>query len=482
MRWHYIRSILGMILCLFSVTMIPPVMVSFVFHETVFMPFLFTFFICYMLGYLLWSSSSATHYALRNVEGIMIVVLAWVMLCIVSALPFILGALDVPLIDALFEAVSGLTTTGTEILASVEALPKAVLYYHQQLEFVGGMGILVLATSILPLLGVSGMEIYQAEIGGPVKDDKLLPRISDNALLLWELYLGLLLCCVLGYHLGGLSWFDALCEAYGTISTGGFSIHDNSFAFYNSRFIEGVCMTFMLLGALNFGLHFMAISQRSLRGYIDNMESKYYVSTIGVIGLVVLLTLYGFNQVSDLIASLSNVAFTTISMMTTTGFTTDNFAAWPGCLPILLMLLTLVGGCAGSTTGGIKVLRLLLLYREGRAEFKRICHPRAVCSVHSVGGSIPQSLVESIRGFIAVFLLLYIFLLLTVMNTGLSFYDAFAAITACLSNAGASIGGVQSGFAHVPFSTKLILIVTMLAGRLEVMTLVILFTPTYWRV
>jgi trk system potassium uptake protein TrkH len=482
MRWHYIRSILGMILCLFSMTMIPPIIVSFTFHEIVFMPFFYTFFICYMLGYVLWSSTSATQYTLRNVEGIMIVVLTWVALCAVSALPFIFGAIDVPVIDAVFEAVSGLTTTGTEILGSVEGLPKAVLYYHQQLEFVGGMGIIVLATSILPLLGVSGMEIYQAEIGGPVKDDKLLPRIRDNALLLWGLYIGLLVCCILGYHIGGLTWFDALCEAYGTISTGGFSIHDNSFAFYNSRFIECVCMIFMLLGGLNFSLHFMAIFRRSFRCYVENVESKYYLAAIGIMGCVVLLTLYGFDQVHDEIATLSTVAFTTISMMTTTGFTTSNFAAWPGCLPVLLMLLALIGGCAGSTTGGIKVLRLLLLYREGRAEFKRICHPRAVCSVHTAGDRIPQSMIDSIRGFIAVFLILYLLLLLLIMNTGLSFMDAFASVTACLSNAGASIGGVQSGFSHVPFSTKLILIVAMLAGRLEVMTLIIVCTPTYWRV
>ena len=482
MRWHYIRSILGMILCLFSLTMIPPIIVSFLYHEMVFMPFFYTFFVCYILGYILWSSASARHYALRNVEGIMIVVLAWVSLCVMSALPFIFGALDVPVIDAMFEAVSGLTTTGTEILTDLESLPKAVLYYHQQLEFVGGMGIIVLATSILPLLGVSGMEIYQAEIGGPVKDDKLVPRISDNALLLWGIYIGLLVCCVLGYHIGGLSWFEALCEAYATISTGGFSLHNSSFAFYNSRFIEVVCMIFMLLGGLNFSLHFMAIFRRSFRGYLENVESKFYLSAMFIACLFTLLTLASFGMVYDGVDRFMAAAFTTISMMTTTGFTTSNFAAWPGCLPVFLMLLALVGGCAGSTTGGIKVLRLLLLHREARAEFKRICHPRAVCSVRTAGDNIPQSLIESIRGFIAIFLFFYVALLLLVMNTGLNFYDAFAAVTACLSNAGASIGGVQSGFAHVPFSTKLILIVTMLAGRLEVMTLIILCTPTYWRV
>lgn len=482
MRWHYIRTILGMILCLFSITMLPPIVVDFYYQEGVFLPFFYSFIICYILGYLLWSGAETRHYALRNVEGIMIVVLTWVLLCAISALPFLFGVIDIPIIDAVFESVSGLTTTGTEILNNLETLPKAVLYYHQQLEFVGGMGIIVLATSILPLLGVSGMEIYQAEIGGPVKDDKLVPRISDNALLLWGLYIGLLIACILGYHMGGMPWFDALCEAYGTISTGGFSIHDSSFAFYDSRFVEMVCMLFMLLGGLNFSLHFMVIFRRSFRGYLDNTESRVYLTAILIVGAFTWWTLYRFGEVHDDMATIAHVSFTTVSMMTTTGFTTTNFSTWPGCLPVMFMFLALIGGCAGSTTGGIKVLRTLLLYREGAAECKRICHPQAVCSIRRARDNIPVSLIQSVRGFIAIFLFLYVFLLLLVMNTGLDFYDAFAAVTSCLSNVGASIGGMHSGFAHVPFSTKLILIVTMLAGRLEVMTLIILCTPTYWRV
>ena len=481
MRWQYIFAILGMILCMFSISMLPPIIVNFIYAEQMFLPFVYTFFISYLCGYLLWSNFDSKHYELRNVEGIIVVVLSWVTLCLISALPFLFGAVELSVVDAIFEAVSGLTTTGTEVLSNLDTMPKAVLYYHQQLEFVGGMGIIVLATSVLPLLGVGGMEIYKAEVGGPVKDSKLMPRIKETSMLLWGLYISLLICCILGYKLGGMSWFDAVCESYGTVSTGGFSIHDNSFAYYNSRFIEFICMIFMLLGGLNFSLHFAVIYRRDLLAYFKNVESKIFLSIIFIVGSFAVLMLYlnaneygGFERVFA-------AFFTTISMVTTTGFTIGDFTYWPGCLPVLFMILAIVGGCAGSTSGGIKIIRALLVYREGTSELKRLSHPKAICSLSNEGDNIPMGVIDSIRGFISVFLFLYVFLLLLVMNTGLNFYDSFAAVTSCISNAGASIAGVHHGFAHLPCSTKIILIVTMLAGRLEIMTLIILFTPGFWR-
>ena len=475
MRWIPVLTVLGMILCLYSFTFITPILVGFIYKETVILPFVYTFITCFLLGFMFWSSGGSRQFELRNVEGIMVVVLSWVSLCLISSLPFILGAVKFSLIDSVFEAVSGLTTTGNEVFTGLDFLPKSVQYYHQQLEFVGGLGIIVLATSVLPLLGVGGMEIYQAEVGGPVKDSKLMPKIKETAILLWEIYFGLAVLCILCYLVVGLDLFEAICASFATVSTGGFSIHDNSFSYYNSHAVNIVSIIFMLLGGLNFSLHFSLIYRKNVLVYFKNYEARTFLMIIPIITLLVLLTI-GFNYDNFIHALLS-----VVSMMTTTGFTTVDFASWPGSLPPLLLFLAMIGGCAGSTSGGIKLMRAIFIFREGAAELKRLSHPNAVCSISHEGEHLPPGIIDSIRGFISVFLMLYIFLILLVMHLGVNFHDSFAAVTSCLSNAGASIAGVAENFAHLSDPVKIVLTITMIAGRLEIMTLVILFTPSYWR-
>ena len=475
MRWNIILTVLGMILCLFSFTLIPPVIVGLIYKENVILNFVYTFIVCFLLGFMLWSNGDKKQFELRNVEGIMVVVLSWLSLCMIAALPFILGATNVSLIDAIFEAVSGLTTTGNEVFLGLDYMPKSVQYYHQQLEFVGGLGIIVFATSVLPLLGVGGMELYQAEIGGPVKDSKLMPRIKDAAAMLWKIYVGMILLCILCYQVAGLDLFEAICAAFATVSTGGFSIHDGSFSHYNNRAVDIVAIIFMLAGSVNFALHFSLIVRRNLLVYFKNFESKIFFRIIGVAILITLFEI-GFSQENFL-----NACFTVVSMMTTTGFTTTNFSSWSGCLPPMMLFLALIGGMTGSTSGGIKVMRAIFIYREGLAELKKLSHPKAICSVSLDGENLPSYIADSIRGFISVFLMIYIFLVLLLMQCHLSFYDSFAAVTSCLSNAGASIAGLSKDFSHLSDTVKLILTFAMIAGRLEIMTLMILFTPTFWR-
>ena len=404
MRWIPVITVLGMILCLYSFTLIPPVLVGIYYGEVVIMPFIYTFIICFLTGFLLWSSSGEKQFELRNVEGIMVVVLSWVFLCLFSALPFAMGVVKVSIIDSVFEAVSGLTTTGNEVFTGLDFMPKSVQYYHQQLEFVGGLGIIVLATSVLPLLGVGGMEIYQAEIGGPVKDNKLMPRIKETSLILWEIYLVLLLLCIVSYVFAGMSFFDAVCTAFSTVSTGGFAIHDASISYYKSRAIEAVAIFFMLLSALNFSLHFSFVYRKNIMVYFKNFESRVFLS------IVVIAICIGILELGFTTDNLLDVTFTVVSMFTTTGLTNTNFADWSGCLPPLMLFLAMIGGCAGSTSGGIKVMRAIFIYREGAAELKRLSHPRATCGVSHDGEHLPSNVVDSIRGFLSIFLMLYILL------------------------------------------------------------------------
>ncbi|MBA2657766.1 MAG: potassium transporter [Tatlockia sp.] len=483
MQIKTILRLLGLLLMMFSVSMLTPLFINIIFDENFWLPFVVAFFCTFITGSLLWLSFRTQQKELKIRDGFLIVALFWFVLCFFASLPFIF-ALDhqnISMTDAFFESVSGFTTTGASVIGHLAGLPQALLFYRQQLQFLGGMGIVVLAVAILPMLGVGGMQLYRAETPGPMKDAKLTPRIAQTAKALWFIYLLLTLLCMLAYWAAGMDWFDALGESFTTVSTGGFTMHEGSFAYYNSELIEGIACFFMLLGGTNFALHFIAFKKRNLVHYWQDEEFRFYVRLVLIASLVVSLSLvlYGFFNRSY--HALFKSLFSVISMATTTGFTSAPFSSWPTYIPILLMLLAIVGGCAGSTSGGVKIIRALLIYKQSKREMVRLLHPNAIIPIKFNQHRLSEPVLQSMWGFISVFIAVFLILLVLFMALGNDFVTSFSAITASLSNTGAGLGKIQDGFDQLTVASKWVLIFAMLAGRLEIFSLLILFLPHFWR-
>ena len=304
---------------------------------------------------------------LRAKEGFLIVVLFWTVLASFGALPLLLlEQPEMSVSDAFFEAFSGLTTTGATVIQGIDYLPKAVQFYRQQLQWLGGMGIIVLAVAILPILGVGGMQLYRAETPGPVKDSKMTPRIADTAKHLWYIYLTLTICCGVAYWFAGMNWFDALCHAFSTVAIGGFSNYDASIGYFDSPWINIVCVIFLWIAALNFALHYAAASGRTLMGYFYDPELRAFFLIQFVLVAVYFFVLMKFSWFDGAGIAFDQALIQSVSFSTTAGFATTDFSHWPAFLPIMLIFSSFIGGCAGSTGGGLKVVRVLLLfYRDG---------------------------------------------------------------------------------------------------------------------
>ncbi|KTD27013.1 MULTISPECIES: TrkH family potassium uptake protein [Legionella] len=483
MQIKTILRLLGLLLMMFSLSMLTPLIINVIFWENFWFPFVVAFICTFLTGFLLWLCCRSQHHELKIREGFIIVVLFWFVLCFFASLPFIfvLHQQSHGMTDAFFETVSGLTTTGATVIEHLQGLPQAILFYRQQLQFLGGMGIVVLAVAILPMLGVGGMQLFRAETPGPMKDAKLTPRIAHTAKAMWYIYLLLTIICMGCYWVAGMDWFDALGESFATVSTGGFSMHDNSFAFYQNDIIELIACFFMLLGGTNFALHFIAFQKKSLRHYWHDEEFRNYIffliSATVLVGIS--LVLYGFFRANHhaFIKSLFNV----ISMATTTGFISAQFSNWPTYIPLLITLLALIGGCAGSTSGGVKVIRALLIYKQSKREIVRLIHPNAIIPIKFGKHSLAEPILQSMWGFLSVFIALFFGLVLLFMALGNDFLTSFSAITASLSNSGAGIGSIHETCAHLNPSSKWVMIFAMLAGRLEIFSLLILFSPYFWQ-
>lgn len=482
MNWTVIQRILGILLMMFSITMLPPIIVSFIFADMAWKVFASSFFFILALGFVLFWPMRRANKDLRLRDGFLVVASFWLVLGTIGATPLWLAAEpSMTITEAVFESMSGLTTTGATVLVGLDSLPQSILYYRQQLQWLGGMGIIVLAVAILPMLGVGGMQLYRAETPGPVKDTKLTPRITETAKALWYLYLGFTIMCAVGYWLAGMSAFDAICHSFSTVAIGGFSTHDLSIGYFNSVAIDIVGMFFMFFAGINFSLHFFAWRNNTLRHYIEDPEFRAYAFILLMLCAIVFVGL----AINDVYASteiaLVDTVFQTISIATTTGFTTANYAAWPGAIPVLLIFSSFIGGCAGSTAGGIKVMRALLLYRQGAREIARLVHPSAEIPVKIGNKAVSRRVVEAVWGFFSVYIVVFVILLLALMATGLDQESAFAAVAATLNNLGPGLGEVTSGFMNVSPVAQWISIIAMVLGRLEIFTLLVLITPTFWR-
>jgi trk system potassium uptake protein TrkH len=475
-----VQRVLGILLAMFSVTMLTPVLVGLIYGDGVIVPFVGAFFTTAITGMLLYLPVRNDQIQLKIRDGFVVVVLFWGVLGIFGSLPFILYTnLDLSIPAAIFESMSGLTTTGATLIVGLDNLPKSILYYRQQMQWLGGMGIIVLAIAILPMLGIGGMQLYRAESSGPSKD-KLTPRIAGTAKALWFIYLGLTFVCALAYLAAGMSVFDAISHSFSTIAIGGFSTHDASIGHFDSTAIEMVAVFFMLVSGVNFALHFTAVRTASLKSYLRDEEFRAYILFALTLTLIVSTYLY-FTNTSGAKDSFVNALFHVVSIGTTAGFTSEEYFNWPGFLPVLLLFASFAGGCAGSTGGGMKVIRVLLLFKQGQRELKRLLHPNATIVVKVGGSPVPNKVIDVVWGFFAAYLALFVVMLLLLMAAGKDQETAFSAVVACLNNLGPGLGEVAANYASLGDFSLVVLSFAMLFGRLEIFTLLLLFTPAFWR-
>ncbi len=480
MHFRAILKIIGVLLMLFSITMLPPAGVAWLYDEDLIDIFLEGFCVTFIIGAILWQLVKESQDELKLRDGFMVVVMFWVVLGVFGCFPFLM-AMELSVVDAIFESLSGLTTTGATVIVGLDSLPHALLYYRQQLNWLGGMGIIVLAVAILPMLGIGGMQLYRAETPGPMKDSKLTPRITETAKALWYIYLSMTLACAGLYWLAGMSVFDAIGHSFSTVAIGGFSTHDLSMAYFDNHFIEAVAMIFMLLAGVNFALHFLVWRNISIRPYLQDPEFRVYISILVVISTISICYLYFTGLYSNLETAIFNGLFQTISIGTTAGFTTAEYHQWPTFLPMLLLLGSFIGGCAGSTGGGMKVIRVWLLIKQGLREIRRLIHPNAVFSIKVGNKPLGSRVVGSVWGFFSLYVVCFCIMGLILSATGLDLVTAFSAVAACLNNLGPGLGAVGSNYADINDVAKWVLCFAMLLGRLEIFTLLVLLVPEFWR-
>jgi len=482
MQLAAILRIIGLLLMIFSITMLPPALVGMIYNDGAIIPFITAFCVTLATGIVLWLPVRNQHKDLRIRDGFVVVVVFWLVLGISGSLPFYFSFTPtLSLTDSVFESISGLTTTGATVITGIDTLPHSILFYRQQLQWMGGMGIIVLAVAILPMLGIGGMQLYRAETPGPMKNNKLTPRITETAKALWYIYLGLTIACAVSYWLAGMHAFDAIAHSFSTVAIGGFSTHDASMGYFNSTLIEVVAVVFMLLAGINFSLHFLAWRTLTIRPYLHDPEVQTYFVVLLVTATITTLYLYVSGTFDSPGSALHHGIFQAVSIGTTSGFTTAEYYAWPGFLPVLLLFSSFIGGCAGSTGGGLKVIRFLLLFRQGIREIKRLIHPNALIPVKIGNKPLSERVINAVWGFFSLYVASFAIMMLMVMATGVDHITSFSAVAACMNNLGPGLGDVGAHYGNINEVAKWILCFAMLLGRLEIFTLLVLFSPAFWR-
>ncbi|MDX1488818.1 MAG: TrkH family potassium uptake protein, partial [Acidiferrobacterales bacterium] len=472
MQFTAVMRVMGLLLILFSASMLPPMGVSLIYEDATSKAFALAFLITSISGLTLWLPVGSQHREIRVRDGFVIVTLFWVLLALFGSLPFIIA--DRPNIkytDAFFESISGLTTTGATVLSGIDQLPESIRYYRQQLQWLGGMGIVVLAVAVMPMLGVGGMQLYRAETPGPIKNTKLTPRITETAKALWYLYLGLTVACALAYWLAGMSVFDAIGHSFSTIAIGGFSTHDSSFGYFENVAVDAVAIVFMLLAGINFALHFQSWHTRSVRPYLADAEAMAYLGIVLVAAGISVFALIVTGTFGSLGETVQHGVFQAVSIATTTGFTTTGYHWWPLSLPVLLLSVSFIGGCAGSTAGGMKVIRALLLYKQGMREIFRLIHPDALMPVKVGGKPMGDEIISAVWAFFFLYVFSFVVLSLVMSATGADLVTAYSAVAASLNNLGPGLGEVSLNYATLSPAGKWVLCLAMLLGRLELFTL-----------
>ena len=481
MHLAFVSRVLGLMLMVFSTSMLVPIIFATIYQENTLPMFFLAFTITMIVGFLSWLPARNMKGEIRIRDGFIITVLFWLVLSIFGALPFALSQeTNLSFIDALFESISGLTTTGATVFTNLEDLPKSILYYRQQLQWLGGIGIVVIAVSILPMIGVGGMQIYKAETPGPIKDTKLTPRIAETANALFKIYVFLTVVCAIAYWVAGMSWFDALSHSFSTISIGGFSTYDESLGHFDNNAVLTIASIFMVVSGLNFALHYTAWHARSIKSYISDPEARLFVLVILFGILVTTYFLYTTASMPNEEILFVGV-FQLISILTTTGFTTTEFHLWPSFLPFFLILLSFFGACAGSTGGGIKMGRILIMSQQVIREIYRLIHPNAVLPIKTKKHKIPERVTDGIWAFFGIYFFIFYVMVLLLLANNLDYITAWSATAASFNNLGPGLGAVAENYADLNVMSKAVLCSGMLLGRLEVFTLLVVLSPTFWR-
>ncbi|QIV95054.1 potassium transporter TrkG [Allofrancisella frigidaquae] len=483
MRLSQKPRIIGIFLMFLSVTMLSPIIVDYIYSEHNSFPFLISFTITFSAGFILWLIGRNSSKKLSNRDGFIIVALVWIIVTMFGAIPYMtFPGLGLSFSHAVFESTSGFTTTGGTVISGLDNLPHSILFYRQQTEFFGGMGIIVLSVAILPLLGVGGMQLYKAEIAGQWKDEKLTPKISSTAKALWMVYLLFTFLCFISYIIVGMDPFNAICYTFSTVSTGGFAPSDASMT-DKSTGVLIVCGIFLFLGATSFKAHYIALSKLSLKHYFKNIEFKAYCYFLFFCSFIIAITMIAYtDDLTKIPRIITDSIFQVITISSSAGFVSDsNFYLWPSFLPVMLMFMAIIGGCGGSTAGGLKMIRAILFKEKAMLEAKRVIHPQGVFTVKLGDIHISEQALNRVSGYISVYIIVFAVAWLALLGCGLDVTTAFSTTATTLSNVGPGLGEIGSNFKNLPSQALWICNFTMIAGRLEIFTILVLFMPEFWK-
>lgn len=471
-----ILNLFSILVLFFSLSFIFPIIVSLFFNDGALFLFLKTLIAILIVGLVGLFITRNVKSELSQKDGFVIIVMFWIVLSFAGAVPFFLSGMTI--IDSIFESMSGITTTGATVISNLDDLPESILFYRQLLQWMGGMGLIVLAIAVMPLLGIGGGQIYKTEVPGAMGEQRLTPRIKETAQALWIIYLGLTLVCGFLYYINGMSVFDAISHAMSTVAIGGFSTHDESIGFFNSISIELICMTFMMLSAFSFALHYFALYKKKPLKYIFDPEFRFFLTFVLLIFLIALLISLFTNDSSS--PSFRELSFHTVSMISTTGFSIGETSEWPFSISFLLLIGAFVGACSGSVGGGVKSWRVMIMLNHAYKNIMKIIHPNSVISLKIGTKSVDDNVATSVWGFFSIYVISFVILLLAILISGLDLESAFSAVGACLNNLGPGLGVVSENYSEINSFSKGVLAFAMLLGRLEIFTLLVILTPMFW--
>ncbi|MEX0915240.1 MAG: TrkH family potassium uptake protein [Wenzhouxiangellaceae bacterium] len=475
-----VQRVVGALLMFLSIGFAPPLVFGLVSRDGTAISFFVSMFAIAAIGMAMYWPIRHNRRELRVADGFLVVVACWGAVALAGSLPLML-VLDISLADAVFESTSGITTTGATVLSGLEEMPVSILWYRQQLQWMGGLGIIVLAVAILPMLKIGGMEIYKAEVTGPVKENRLTPRIAQTAKALWAIYIGLTLMCAMPLWAAGMNLFDAFSHSFSTIATAGFSPYDASIGHFDSPLIESLIIVFMFIASMNFALHFLALRRATAQTYLNDPELRLFAILLVILSVLITLLLWRQSVYEGFGESLRYAIFHAVSYTTTTGFATADVYLWPGTLPLLMILISGLGGCAGSTTGGFKIVRVYLVSKQGLRELKRLIHPRAVVPLKLGGRTLNPEVANAVWGFVSLYIVCIVVLTLVVSSLEQDLVTSVSVVFSAMNNLGPALGEAGLNWGGLTQTTKWLMSFAMLLGRLEIFTVLVLLTPTYWK-
>jgi trk system potassium uptake protein TrkH len=478
-----VLNVLSVLIVLFALSMLLPLGVSFLHGDEASRAHWQAILITLASGAALWGVTRFGRSELQTRDGLLLVALVWTVLPAFATLPLLLYLPELSFTDAYFEAVAGVTTTGSTVLSGLDRLPPSINFWRCELQWLGGMGVIVLAVAILPLLGIGGSQIMRAETPGPMRDPGLAPRIAETAKGLWLVYAGLTLACILVFKAVGMNWFDAVVHSFATLSLGGFSSHDANFAYFNSPAIEATAVMFMVAAGINFGTHFVAFSKLSLGPYRSDPETRAYLALLAASVLGVAYFLFANHVYPSFWTALRHSAFNVVSIATTAGFFSTDFNRWPIFAPVWMLFLCCFATCSGSAGGGIKMIRAELMVRQALREIMSIIHPRAYLPVKLAGQRVENQIIFAVLAFMLIWGGSVIAMTMLLTASGLDVISAFSAVVVCLCNTGPGLNQVGPGTTYGSLNDfqTWVCTVAMLIGRLELFTLFIVITPAFWR-